>query len=229
MCGRFTLRTPAYKLAEAFGIEVRANLAARYNIAPSQDIAALRVDGENQRELVMLRWGLVPAWAKDPAMGNRMINARAETVAEKPAFRAAFRQRRCLIPADGFFEWQKTPDGSKQPYLMARPDGEPFTMAGLWERWQPPGTDEPLETCTIITTEANETLAPVHHRMPVIVAPGDRDAWLDPAAPSTETLTALLRPAPDEDLTANAVDRHVNNSRHDDPRCIEPASNGMLL
>ncbi|HIE94949.1 MAG TPA: SOS response-associated peptidase, partial [Acidobacteria bacterium] len=129
----------AYKLAEAFGVEVRANLPARYNIAPSQDVAALRAGANNERELIMLRWVLVPGWAKDPAMGNRMINARAETVAEKPAFRTAFRQRRCLIPADGFFEWQKTPDGSKQPYLIGRPDGEPFTMAGLWEHWQPPG------------------------------------------------------------------------------------------
>jgi putative SOS response-associated peptidase YedK len=229
MCGRFTLRTPAYKLAEAFGVEVRANLAARYNIAPSQDIAALRAQGDGQRELVMLRWGLVPGWAKDPAMGNRMINARAETVAEKPAFRAAFRQRRCLIPADGFFEWQKTPDGSKQPYLMARPDGEPFTMAGLWEHWQPPGTDEPLETCTIITTEANETVAPIHHRMPVILSASDREAWLDPAPPSAEALAALLRPAPDDTLIAQAVDRHVNNARHDDPACIESATNGLLL
>jgi len=229
MCGRFTLRTPAYKLAEAFGVEVRANLAARYNIAPSQDIAALRAQGDGQRELVMLRWGLVPGWAKDPAMGNRMINARAETVAEKPAFRAAFRQRRCLIPADGFFEWQKTPDGSKQPYLMARPDGEPFTMAGLWEHWQPPGTDEPLETCTIITTEANETVAPIHHRMPVILSASDREAWLDPAPPSAEALAALLRPAPDDTLIAQAVARHVNNARHDDPACIESATNGLLL
>ena len=228
MCGRFTLRTPAYKLAEAFGVEVRVNLAARYNIAPSQDIAALRAAGDSGRELAMLRWGLVPSWAKDPAMGSRMINARAETVAEKPAFRAAFRQRRCLVLADGFYEWQKTPDGSKQPYLMARPDGEVFTMAGLWERWQPPG-GEPLETCAIITTEANGTLAPIHHRMPVIVAPGDRDAWLDPAPPSAEALSALLRPAPDDDLAPLAVDRHVNNARHDDPACIEPAPSGLLL
>ncbi len=229
MCGRFTLRTPAYKLAEAFGVEVRANLPARYNIAPSQDVAALRAGANNERELIMLRWGLVPGWAKDPAMGNRMINARAETVAEKPAFRTAFRQRRCLIPADGFFEWQKTPDGSKQPYLIGRPDGEPFTMAGLWEHWQPPGADQPLETCTIITTEANGTVAPIHHRMPVILAAEDRDAWLDPAPSSAESLTALLRPAPADELTAQTVDRHVNNARHDDPACIEPAASGLLL
>ncbi len=228
MCGRFTLRTPAYKLAEAFGVEVRANLAARYNIAPSQDVAVLRTGPDNQRELAILRWGLVPGWAKDPAMGNRMINARAETVAEKPAFRAAFRQRRCLIPADGFYEWQKAPDGSKQPYLIARPDGEPFVMAGLWERWAPAG-EEPLETCTIITTEANDTLAPIHHRMPVIVTTVDHDAWLDPAPPSAEALTNLLRPAPDDDLAPLAVDRHVNNARDDDPACIEPAPSGLLL
>ena len=227
MCGRFTLRTTAYKIAEAFGVEVRANLAARYNIAPSQDIAAVRAapgsDGGGGRELVMRRWGLVPQWARDAAIGNRMINARAETVAEKPAFRAAFRQRRCLIVADGFYEWRKAPDGAKQPYFIARADDAPFAFAGLWERWQLPGA-EPLETCAIITTDANQTLAPIHHRMPVILAANDHDAWLDPEAPSAEALTALLRPAPADAVTAQAVGRYVNNARNDDPACIEPPS-----
>ena len=229
MCGRFTLRTPAHALAEAFGVEVRANLQARYNIAPSQDIAAIRVAPEEGGcELVMLRWGLVPHWASDAAMGNRMINARAETVAHKPAFRAAFRQRRCLIAADGFYEWRKTPDGSKQPYFIHRADHAPFAFAGLWERWQLPG-DEALETCAIITTEANPTLAPIHHRMPVILAAQDHDAWLDPGAPPGDGLAALLRPAPSGAVVAQAVGRHVNNARNDGPACIEPAADGLLL
>ena len=234
MCGRFTLRTPAHQLAEAFGVEVRANLAARYNIAPSQDIAVVRAapepdnDDGGWRELTILRWGLVPQWARDAAMGNRMINARAETVAEKPAFRAAFRQRRCLIAADGFYEWRKAPDGSKQAYFIARADDAPFAFAGLWERWRLPGA-EPLETCAIITTDANATLAPIHHRMPVILAAGDHDAWLDPDAPPGDALTALLRPAPPDAVIARAVGRHVNSARNDDPVCIEPAADGLLL
>ncbi len=181
----------------------------------------------------MLRWGLVPHWARDAAIGNRMINARAETVAEKPAFRAAFRQRRCLIAADGIYEWRKAPDGAKQPYFIRRADDAPFAFAGLWERWRTPGDGthggEPLETCAIITTEANQTLAPIHHRMPVILAADDHDAWLDPEPPSAAALTALLRPAPADAVIAQPVGRHVNNARNDDPACIAPAADGLLL
>ncbi len=222
MCGRFTLRTPAHRLAEAFGVRNLPNLAPRYNIAPSQDVAAVRraEDGDG-RELVLLRWGLVPYWAKDPAIGNRMINARAETVAEKPAFRAAFRRRRCLVAADGFYEWQKTADGKKQPWFIRLADDAPFAIAGLWERWKSPQGDA-VESCTLITTEANETLGPIHDRMPVILAPDAWDAWLAPESASAGALTALLRPYTGDGLTAQPIGRLVNDPRSDEPACIAP-------
>ena len=222
MCGRFTLRTPAHRLAEAFGVCDLPNLAPRYNIAPSQDVAAVRraEDGDG-RELVLLRWGLVPYWAKDPAIGNRMINARAETVAEKPAFRAAFRRRRCLVAADGFYEWQKTADGKKQPWFIRLADDAPFAIAGLWERWKSPQGDA-VESCTLITTAANETLGPIHDRMPVILAPDAWDAWLAPESASAGALTALLRPYTGDGLTAQRIGRLVNDPRSDEPACIAP-------
>lgn len=222
MCGRFTLRTPAHRLAEAFGVDALPNLAPRYNIAPTQDVVAIR-HADDGRELTMLRWGLIPSWAKDPAIGARMINARAETVAEKPSFRAAFRQRRCLVVADGFYEWRKTadaPKAPKQPYYIRLASGDAFAIAGLWERWRDPA-GETVESCTLITTEANRELAPIHHRMPVIVSPADYDAWLEPHPASAEALHALLRPYPGAEMTAFPIGRHVNNVRNDDPACIE--------
>ncbi len=222
MCGRFTLRTPAHALAEAFGVPERPNLAPRYNIAPTQAVAAVR-RADGGRELVMLRWGLIPAWAKDAVIGNRMINARAETVADKPAFRAAFRHRRCLIAADGFYEWRKTGGGAKQPYHIRLESGAPFAIAGLWERWRPPD-GEAVESCTLITTAANALLAPIHDRMPVIVGPEDYDAWLDPEPPSAGALTALLRPYPADRMSAFAVSRVVNDPRNDTEACIAPAA-----
>ena len=222
MCGRFTLRTPAHRLAEAFGVDALPNLAPRYNIAPTQDVVAIRHGGAG-RELTMLRWGLIPGWAKDPAIGARMINARAETVAEKPSFRAAFRQRRCLVAADGFYEWRKTaeaPKAPKQPYYIRLESDEPFAIAGLWERWRDPA-GETVESCTLITTEANPELASIHHRMPVIVAAADYDAWLDPRPASADALHDLLRPYPGAEMTAFPIGRHVNNVHNDDPGCIE--------
>ncbi len=227
MCGRFTLRTPAYKLAEAFGVEVRANLAPRYNVAPSQDVAAVRRGEAGGRDFAMLRWGLIPYWARDAAIGNKLINARAETVAEKPSFRAAFRKRRCLVVADGFYEWRKAKDG-KQPWLIAMGDGEPFAIAGLWESWKAPG-GETVESCTLITTEANATVTPIHHRMPAILGAGDYDAWLDPAPIAETALAGLLRPYPAEEMTARAVGRLVNNARNEDPACIEPLGETLPL
>ena len=217
MCGRFTLRTPAHRLAEAFGVRELPNLRPRYNIAPSQDVVAIRRAAEG-RELALLRWGLIPFWAKDAAIGNRMINARAETVAEKPAFRAAFRRRRCLIAADGFYEWRKTDGGAKQPYYIRLADDAPFAFAGLWERWAPPD-DDAVESCTLITTAANDLLKPIHDRMPVILAPSDHDAWLDAEAPSAE---ALLRPYPADDMIAVPIGRLVNDPRSDEAACIAP-------
>ena len=229
MCGRFTLRTPPPVLAEIFAVDARPNLAARYNIAPSQDILVVRAIGDaGAREFAMLRWGLVPHWARDAAIGNRMINARAETVAEKPSFRDAYRHRRCLVAADGFYEWQKAPNGTKQPYHIRFDDDAPFAIAGLWERWRA-ADGETLETCTLITTEANRALEPIHHRMPVILQPAAYDAWLDARSASPDALGALLRPYPSDDLAAHAVGPRVNNARHDDIACLEPAIGGMLL
>jgi putative SOS response-associated peptidase YedK len=220
MCGRFTLKTPADRLAEAFGGAASDYPQARYNIVPGQPVAALRAVPETSaREVVALRWGLVPSWTKDPAIGNKMINARAETLAEKPSFRTAFRRRRCLVPADGFYEWQKT-KGTKQPFHIARADGAPFAFAGLWERWEGDGTA--LESCTIVTTEANECLAPIHQRMPVILKRSDYALWLDPKVADRPILEALLRPCPADDLVAWAVSTHVNSPAHDDPACIDP-------
>ena len=226
MCGRFTLRTPASDLAEHFAVDARPNLAARHNIAPSQDILVVRANRPGgMREFAMLRWGLVPHWAKDPAIGNRMINARAETVAEKPSFRDAYRTRRCLVAADGFFEWRKASDGTRQPYHIRFGDDAPFAIAGLWESWRAPD-GETLESCALITTEANRTLAPIHHRMPVILPAEAYDDWLDVRSPPPD---ALLRPYPADDLAAFAVGPRVNNARHDDAACLEPAVGGLPL
>jgi putative SOS response-associated peptidase YedK len=221
MCGRYSLTTPVEGLRQVFGFLEQPNLAPGYNIAPTQQVAALRLGEDGERHFVRLRWGLVPAWAKDLSIGARMINARAESAAEKPAFRAAFRSRRCLVMAAGFYEWQKRDKGPKQPYRVVLKDGGPFSFAGLWERWTDKGSGETVETCTILTTDANALLAPIHHRMPVIVAPEDFDAWLDAARPP-EAAEALLKPAPAGVLTAYPVSTRVNKVANDDPGVIEP-------
>ncbi len=230
MCGRYSLTTPMEAVRRHFDFPERPNLPLRVNIAPSQEVAAVRLgEGEvGARHLVWLRWGLIPSWAKEPGIGSRMINARAETIAEKPAFRAAFRRRRCLIPADGFYEW-KTERGRKQPYRIALESGAPFAFAGLWERWDGPkgGAEEgvagagAVESCTIVTTEANERLQAIHHRMPVILAPEAYDLWLDPEAPGAQA-QALLGPAPSEWFTCFRVSPKINSPAHDDPALIEP-------
>ncbi|HUY36931.1 MAG TPA: SOS response-associated peptidase [Pirellulales bacterium] len=214
MCGRFTLRTPAGDVAEEFALPALLDLAPRYNIAPTQSIAAVRIGEGGQRELSMLRWGLVPSWADDLAIGSRLINARAETVATKPAFRRAFAKRRCLIPADGFYEWAKE-EGGKQPYLFSV-DRRPFALAGLWERWRD------VESCTIITTTANELMSRFHDRMPVILPPDDYAAWIDPQFEDLDHLRSLLRHCPADGMTARQVSRVVNNPRHDVPECCGP-------
>ena len=222
MCGRYSLTTPLEAVRQLFDFPERPNLAVRVNIAPSQAVAAVRPEPEKagERHFVWLRWGLIPSWAKEPGIGNRMINARAETIAEKPAFRAAFRRRRCLIPADGFYEW-KTEQGLKQPYRIALESGAPFAFAGLWERWEGSGADGAVESCTIITTEANDRLQAIHHRMPVILAPNAYEPWLDPATPGAEA-QALLGPAPSEWFTAYRVSPKINSPANDDPALIEP-------
>lgn len=212
-------------------ISAPLNLAPRFNIAPTQPVFAITAPGGIGHEgggntAAHFQWGLVPSWAKDPAIGVKMINARAETVAGKPAFRAAFRRRRCLIPASGFYEWQKQTGGPKQPFWIAAADSGLLTFAGLWESWLSPDGGE-LRTCTIVTTAANDQLSPIHHRMPVILAPADFDAWLDVRDETdTAAASALLRPAPAEATAARPVSARVNNVRNDDASLIEPAGPG---
>jgi len=231
MCGRYSLTTPLEAVTNLFGVAGRPNFPARYNIAPTQDVPVVRAadgdgdgDGDGGRRLDLLRWGLVPHWAKDLKVGSRMINARAESAAKSPAFRNAFRQRRCLVPADGFYEWRKLPGGTKQPYRITLKAGL-FAFAGLWEAWHDPA-GETVRTFTILTTDANELLMPIHDRMPVILAPADYDAWLgaeDPAA-----VQALLQPFPAAAMVATPVSARVNNVRNDDAACIAPAQGELL-
>ena len=229
MCGRFTLRTPLKDVVELFDLaptelDGATSTSARYNIAPSQAVAAVRFDAQrNARTLAWLQWGLIPSWADDPAIGSRMINARGETVATKPAFRDAFRHRRCLLPADGFFEWQRR-DGSKLPYYIRLKDDRPFAFAGLWEHWQ--HGQLAIDSCTIITTDANELLRPLHDRMPVILDSAHFARWLDPEVQDRGLLAPLLTSYPAARLTAYPVDRIVNSPRFDSPECIAPAAPG---
>ena len=221
MCGRYTLATPKERLAEEFGFENSSvELPPSYNIAPTQGVAAVLEEG-GQRRLEVLRWGLIPPWADDPQIGSRMINARSETASEKPSFRRAFRERRCLIPADGFYEWKRV-NGGKQPYYFRMQDGRPFAFAGLWESWSKGGEGE-VRTCTILTTGANAIVGEIHERMPVIVAPDAYEVWLDSASEKDE-LRGLLAPFSEEEMEAYPVSRFVNSPSNNDPRCVEPAA-----
>jgi putative SOS response-associated peptidase YedK len=223
MCGRFGLSHTWTDIFAAYTlVSTPLNLQPRFNIAPTQPIIAITAPGEGGNGATFFQWGLVPSWAKDISIGSKMINARAETVGEKPAFRAAFRRRRCLIPVSGFYEWQAQPGGPKQPFWISAADGGLLTFAGLWESWMSPDGDE-LQTATIITTTANEALAPLHARMPVILAPADFDAWLDVRDETdTEAASTLLRPAPAEITTAWPVSTLVNNVRNDEASLVEP-------
>lgn len=218
MCGRFALFADGQAIAEQFDVVVDHQLAPRYNIAPTQPVAAVRLDERSgERELTYFQWGLIPSWAKDPAIGSRMINARSETVAEKPSFRAAFKRRRCLIPASGFYEWQKMGE-SKQPTFIQAAGGGLFGLAGLWEIWHS-SDGGVLETCTILTTRPNELVAPIHNRMPVIVDPLDYSMWLDPGDNPEDGLH-LLRPYESQEMEAYPVSTAVNNPRNDSAACI---------
>lgn len=230
MCGRYAFYTPLEAVVRLFRVsEVHArDLAPRYNIAPTQESPIVRISpfleeegsATPPRELALARWGLVPFWAKDAKAGSRMINARGETVADKPAFRVPFRKRRCLVPADGFFEWQKTPSG-KQPWYIHAASGEPLAFAGLWELWDPPDGGPPLASYTILTTGGNELMRPLHDRMPVMLDSAGRDAWLAPATPLAE-LQALLVPPPEDYLEAWPVSRRVNSPFNEDPSLVTP-------
>ena len=213
MCGRITLRTPANLLVERFMLGSVPDLQPRYNIAPTQEVLIVRaIDG--QREGTMMRWGLIPSWAKDPRIGSSMINARCETIAEKPAFRTAFKRRRCLVPVDGYYEW-KSQGKTKIAHLYEHAGGEPFALAGIWESWQS------MCTFSILTTAANALAATIHDRMPVILGSEDCKRWLDPAAEATD-LQPLLEPYPADMLQVREVGQHVNNARHEGPDCVAP-------
>jgi putative SOS response-associated peptidase YedK len=217
VCGRYELHTQPAALALAFGLPVPSTLRPRYNIAPMQVIPVIRLDHAGERELAQVRWGLVPRWAKDPGIGAKMINARAETLAEKPSFRTALKHHRCLIPADGFYEWKVSATGAKQPIHIGMKDRAPFAFAGLLERWLSPA-GEVLDTCTIITTRANALLSPLHERMPAIMPPAEYRRWLDVASADAAD---LLGPYPAEAMTYYPVSLRVNSVRHDDARLID--------
>jgi putative SOS response-associated peptidase YedK len=225
MCGRYTLTSPGDVVAEIFELVDVPPILPRYNMAPTQEAAVVRVVTPGApRTLDRLRWGLIPTWAQDPAIGNRMINARAESVADKPAYRDSFRHRRCLVLADGFYEWKKLDPKTKQPYLIRRQDRLPFAFAGLWSWWQDrqAAAAPAIETFTILTTDPNDLLRPLHDRMPVILDRRDFAAWLDPANRDDAHLRSLLVPAPVAGWEAVPVSRAVNSPVHDEPDCIEP-------
>jgi len=222
MCGRYAFFSPAEAIKRIFALDDVPALEARYNVAPTQDVPTVRAGEEGARAFAMLHWGLVPKWAKERAIGNRMINARAETLAEKPAFRDAFRRRRCLVLADGWYEWQVAP-GGKQPWFIRMKDGRPFAFAGLWERWKDPATGAPLDSCTIVTTEASESIRKIHERMPAVVAEENWDRWLDTAFSETDKLSELLRPFDPKALEAWKVGREVNAPKNQGPQLIAAA------
>jgi putative SOS response-associated peptidase YedK len=226
MCGRYVSASPPDELARYFAVDEVAEtvLEPRYNVAPTDDVAVV-VEREGTRRLDVFHWGFVPFWAKDPSVGSRMINARAEGLAESSAFKRAFGRRRCIVPADGFYEWRKVPgQRRKQPLYIRRRDGEPIAMAGLWEVWTPKGArdPEPLYSCTIVTGEPNELVAPIHDRMPVILPPGAWDRWLDRDFGDVSELERLLVPAPAEVFEAWTVGMAVNTVGNDGPELIEP-------
>ena len=225
MCGRFTLTSTPRRLRDRFALAAAPEaVAPRYNIAPSQDV--LVVANRAQRLLRPARWGLVPWWAKDPSIGHRMINARVETLAQRPAFRELLERQRCAIPADGFYEWRRLDRKTRQPFYLRARDGESLALAGLWDVWRAPD-GERLASCTIITVPANGAVSPIHDRMSAILSPEDLDAWLDPAPKPAVELTPLLLPSPDDSLDVYPVSSRVNTPDHDDPECIAPlASEG---
>ena len=232
MCGRMVLTRSAHEIAEMFdlpGPQADCELGPRYNVAPSQDVLAIRILGDGNAQLDPLHWGLIPSWSKARSTGYRMINARCESAAEKPSFRGALRARRCIVPADGFYEWQSPPAAvgkgkvTKIPHYFRPPDGDLLAMAGLWESWTDRTTGEVVESCSLLTCDANSDMRPVHHRMPILLARADHAAWLDPLGQDVESLRPLLAPARAGTLEAIAVSTRVNNPRNEDARCIEPA------
>jgi putative SOS response-associated peptidase YedK len=221
VCGRYTLARPVGAVRERFAVGAEIALEPRYNVAPGTEVVAVTTDREGTPRGERLRWGLVPSWAKDPALGFKMINARAETLAEKPAYKTSLQRFRCLIPADGFYEWQARPGQSKRPFHITRGDGQLFAFAGLWSVWHRGEPDE-LRTCTIVTTTANQRMASLHDRMPVILARDAEATWLDPGTP-IEALQTLLTGLPAEQTQLRAVSSAVNDVRNDGPECLADA------
>lgn len=224
MCGRYAFFSPAEAVRRAFAVDDVPELGARYNIAPTQAVPAVRQREAGRRSVSMLHWGLVPSWAKERAIGSRMINARGETLAERPAFRRAYRSRRCILPADGWYEWQPGAAG-KQPWFIRSRDDAPLGLAGLWETWREPegGT---LESCTIVTTDAAASIAHIHHRMPVVLPPEAYEAWLDPGEQDPQVLGRWLAPCDPARLRAHPVSRRVNSPRNEGPELIEATAGG---
>lgn len=221
MCGRINLRTSPAELAEFFELFREPVWAPRYNLGPMQQILIVRHQPEGTRLAEPVQWGLVPIWAKDPAIGSKMNNARSETITEKPAFRSVFRKRRCLIPASGFYEWQQTVGKTKQPWHIFRADGTPLIFAGLWDHWQ--AVDGAvLESCAVVTTEANQFMSEIHTRMPVILSKEMARLWIDQSDIEPAALTELMLPCPDDWLAKTPVSTLVNNVRNESPECIQP-------
>ena len=224
MCGRYTLKSPPQSIAKQFQLFDVPDLRPRYNIAPSQDVLVVTAGKDSSmRDWRFMRWGLIPSWAKDPKIGNRMINARSETAATKPAFRSAMKRRRCLIPADGLYEWRRVSPRKRQPYHIRMKTGSLFAFAGLWERWQGP-TGHQLESCTILTTQANDLLRSIHYRMPVIVPEPQYDRWMDTNHYEVDSIERFLRPLPSQLLAIEPVSTHVNNPANDSQQCVQPVA-----
>jgi putative SOS response-associated peptidase YedK len=221
MCGRFALVANGEVVAEQFSLLSAPQLAPRYNIAPTQPVAAVRVNATGARELTHFYWGLIPQWAKDIKMASRMINARAETISEKPSYRSPFKYRRCLVPVSGFYEWQKLSSGEKQPMYIQEADGSLLGIAGIYEHWSSPDGSE-IDSVSLLTTRPNKFMADIHNRMPVIIEPADYNTWLDPQNNGSDLLLHLLRPYPSERMTAYPVSTLVNNPRNDVADCIMP-------
>jgi len=223
MCGRFTLRTSTPVLAKTFRVETMSELFPRYNVAPTQEVPVIRLsDGSlEKRSIAMLHWGLIPSWAKEKKVGHRMINARSETVATKPSFRSAFKRRRCLVIADGYYEWKKV-GKSRFPFFIRMQSEQPFAMAGLWEHWkgneQTPGA---IESCTILTCDSNELTSELHDRMPVILPESKWDIWLDPELIDADPLMPLMQPYDSDEMQMSEVNTYVNNARNEGPECLE--------
>ena len=222
MCGRFTLTVDPAELQDSFNdFTFPPQFAPRFNIAPTQPVLAIPNDGRNKADFFV--WGLIPSWAKDPSIGNRLINARGETLAEKPSFRGGYKYKRCLVLADGFYEWMKQPGTkTKVPHFIHMKDRRPFAFAGLWDEWNGPDGSQ-IRSCTIVTTEPNELMAPIHNRMPVILPPDAYAQWLDTAPQTRETLQPLIRPYPAEEMAAYPVSTLVNSPKNDRAECVVPA------